>query len=208
MLSSGQIRIAVSVAVLVWAALLLLQGTPLGVGYLRPYSVAVGAATLALQAFDVWLWRFWPVRLFAKRPVVRGTCKGTLQSTWVDPSTGATRPVKDVYLVVRQTYSTVSLTLLTDESHSSSTSASVVDRGGGRYDLLATYQNVPRLMLRASSPIHHGALVLEAGGDMPTRLVGAYWTDRDTKGELVLDGYSPSIEHNYHTAVRASYATR
>lgn len=205
MLTSTQVRVVITIAVLVWAVLLLLEGTPLRTEYLRPYAFAVGAATIALESFDLLLWRFWPFRLVARRPVVRGTWKGQLRSSWIDPATGMARPAKDVYLVIRQTYSTISLTLLTDESRSASTSASVVELSEGRYNLSSTYQSVPRLLLRSGSPIHHGALVLEANGAHPRRLEGSYWTDRDTKGELEFDSHTPSIESDFRSAAAAAY---
>ena len=48
MASRSQIQVAITVAVVVWAGMLAAQGVTLKTSYLRPYSVAVGAAVLAL----------------------------------------------------------------------------------------------------------------------------------------------------------------
>lgn len=38
--------------------------------------------------------------------------------------------------------------------------------------------------MRDRSPIHYGAIVLDVQGDPVKDLVGYYWTERSTRGEL------------------------
>src|SRR6188508_288151 len=91
----------------------LVQGAPVDENWLAPFGAAVSAATLALIAFDRWVWR-WPVvcRL-VNRPVVHGTWHGTLTSHYKDPSTKERLPPDDdVFLVVRQRFWSLSMQLI------------------------------------------------------------------------------------------------
>jgi hypothetical protein len=204
-MSAARVRAVVSLAVIIWGVLLLLEGTPLNLSYLRPYEIVVGAVILLIAFYDAYLWRMWPFSLFSPWPVLHGTWTGELRSAWVDPSTGKGRHPIRVYLAIRQTAATVRLGLSTPESRSSSMSASIsADRSNPRY-LVSTYQNVPQLRLRPGSPIHHGGLILEINARFPKTLSGWYWTDRDTKGELALDGHTPSVITDYAVAGQARY---
>ena len=89
-------------------------------------------------------------------------------------------------MVVRQTFSRMSLRLLTPESQSDLLGAEVVRADDGTYRVFGVYRNEPRLGVRERSPIHYGGLVLQVIGSPAVRLTGHYWTDRDTKGEIVL----------------------
>src|SRR5438874_3975270 len=113
MLKKWQVQAVISVAAVVWAAMLLAQGTSLRVSFLRPYSAAVGAGVVALVAYDRWLWRWSLVRRLSHLPVLRGTWRGTLTSTWKDRASGKAISPIPVFLAVRQTASEVWLSLLT-----------------------------------------------------------------------------------------------
>lgn len=205
--SRSQFQVAIGIAAAVWAVMLLLQGVALEASYLRPYSFAVGAVILCFLAFDRWLWRLKPVARMAGRPVLRGTWKGLLTSTWIDPTTSKQVSPLDVFLVVRQTYSTISMSLVTAESTSTSLVGSLDAPRHGVPTVSATYRNTPRLLLQNRSRIHHGALVLEVHGSPAARLTGSYWTDRDTKGELTFDGRSSKLHTDYASAAADAYAT-
>ena len=200
MTSRSHVQTIISLAVLVWAAILLAQGVTLKTTYLQPYSLAVSVVLLLLLAFERWLWRFPPVARALHRPVLRGTWKGQLSSTWTDPSTGTRVEPVDVYLAVRQTYSTVSLRLMTKESISRSLAASLEAPTDDIPTLSSTYQNIPGLLIQDRSRIHHGALMLEVHGSPPRQLKGFYWTDRDTKGEFLFDSRSRKVHTSFDEA--------
>jgi hypothetical protein len=106
----------------------------------------------------------------------------------VDPETQErVPPDPEVYLVVRQTFWSVSATLITKESKSCSTTAVVEDDGCQQYQLAAIYRNTPRAAVRERSQVHHGAFQLDIGGEPVDRLEGHYWTDRGTMGEFEFD---------------------
>jgi hypothetical protein len=205
--SRSQFQVAIGIAAVVWAGMLLLQGAALRASYLRPYSFAVGAVIFCFLVFDRWLWRLKPVASIAGRPVLRGTWKGLLTSTWIDPSTGKQIPPIGVFLVVRQYYSMLSMSLVTTESPSTSLVGALDAPRHGVPTVSATYRNTPRLLLQNHSRIHHGALVLEVHGSPPTRLTGSYWTDRDTKGELTFDGRSSKLHTDFASAAADAYTT-
>lgn len=202
-MSATRIHIAITIAAAVWAVLLVLQGVKLGESYLRPYEIAAGVAVLALSAYDLLLWRFRPFVWFAAKPVLRGTWKGMLKTTWVDPTTGTTPGPIEVYLAIHQTYSTVSVALLAAESQSGSMAAEVSQEWPDRYKLVASYMNVPRQLVRVGSPIHHGTMLLGIAGKRPARLEGSYWTDRGTQGEVTFEQSLSKIHGDFPMAQRA-----
>lgn len=174
-------------AALIWGMLLILDGVFVSISWLRYFSIVMGALLLLLTIFDLYLWRLAIFRSwFVKRPLVDGTWKAQLQSTWVDPKTGQVKPAIDAFMVVRQTFSRMSLRLLTAESQSELLGAEVVRADDGSYRIIGVYRNEPKLGVRERSPIHYGGLVLQVIGSPPVRLTGHYWTDRDTKGEIAL----------------------
>ena len=154
-----------------------------------PIGAASSVASLLVLAFDHFLWRLPKVgRRFSKRPDMRGTWRGRLASNWIDPETGQRiDPDPEVYLVVRQTFWSVTANLITKESKSCSTTATIEDDGCGQYQFVAQYRNTPRASVRERSEVHHGSFKLDIGGEPVDRLEGYYWTDRNTMGELEFD---------------------
>ncbi|MFD8918887.1 hypothetical protein ACFV0Y_13870 [Streptomyces sp. NPDC059569] len=154
---------------------------------LKIFSTAVFVCTIIFNIWDFWLWRLpWIQRIpgVGIPRSLRGTWKGTLTSFWVDPETGSNPPSKTVYLVVQQTASLVTVKLMTDESKSASALAEVSEADGSLV-LAYMYLNKPDLRVEHRSRIHHGSTVLDVTGNPARRLKGHYWTDRDSKGELV-----------------------
>jgi hypothetical protein len=198
-----QVQVVLVIAVIVWAGLLFVEGVTLKPSYLKPFSLTVAVVILILLAFERWLWRIPPVAKALHRPVLRGTWKGQLKSNWIDPRTGQEIEPIDIFLLVRQTYSTVSLRLMTQESTSRSLVASLESHRDEIATLTSTYQNIPGLLIQDRSRIHHGALMLEVHGSSIKNLSGFYWTDRDTKGEVSLESRSKNVYTNFEAASAA-----
>ena len=203
MTSRFQAQVIIGIAVLVWALMLLTEGVTLKASYLQPYSLAVGVVILLLFAFDHWLWRIPLLARVLHCPLLRGTWRGQLRSTWKDSTTSQGIEPIDVFLVVRQTYSTISQRLMTKESSSRSLVASLEVSRDEVPTLSSMYQNVPDLLKQGRSRIHHGALMLEVQGNPANRLKGYYWTDRDTKGEVSLDARSKKVYTSFDEAAAA-----
>lgn len=167
------------------------------------FSVAVFACTVLLLIWDRWAWK---LQVAQSIPGVSrdlsGTWKARLESFWVDPTTGRPPAPKTVYVVIRQTSLTASVTLISDESKSKSSLARVVKENGS-WLLHYVYTNEPRLEVRGRSPIHHGSAVLSVTGSPARRLEGGYWTDRDSKGQLTLTKRSKVIAEDFQEAKEA-----
>lgn len=189
MIEKLHLTTVILVAAIIWGALLILDGVLVSISWLRHVSVVTGVLLVLLSIFDLYLWRLAIFRSwFVKRPLVDGTWKVQLQSNWIDPRSGQVMPPIDAFMVVRQTFSRMSLRLLTAESQSELLGAEVIRADDGSYRIIGVYRNEPRLGVRERSPIHYGGLVLQVIGSPPVRLTGHYWTDRDTKGEIALSG--------------------
>lgn len=177
-------RVVVAVVLIVFVAGTWMQDGTLNLGWLKFFSIAVLVASLVLMLWDLWLWRLPLVQLIPSVPRhVGGTWKGTLTTFWEDPQTGKRPAPKSVYLVIRQTATSTSVKLLTNESRSASTLAAV-SALDGTIELTYLYLNRPDARYEDRSRMHHGSTALVVSGEPPRRLKGRYWTDRDTKGEM------------------------
>src|SRR5664280_2005661 len=171
--SRTQVQVVLVIAVIVWAVLLFFEGVTLKPSYLKPFSITVAVVILLLLAFERLLWRIPPIARSLHRPILRGTWKGQLRSSWINPETQQVIAPIEVFFLIRQTYSTVSLRLMTTESTSRSLVASLESPRDDVARLSSTYQNIPGLMIQDRSRIHHGALMLEVHGNPANRLLGS-----------------------------------
>src|ERR1039458_54217 len=156
-MKAPQIWVLVGLTVAIMAGALMVRGHAVPLDYLTSSSYAVTGVSVALFLWERWLWS---ARLFrpwlTTRPDLRGTWKGHLLSSWVDPETKQRRGKIEVYLVIRQTYSTIDVRLLTSESGSISLSASIIEDRPDIHSVAVLYRNTPRVLLRQRSPIGHG----------------------------------------------------
>jgi hypothetical protein len=153
--------------------------------WLAPVGPAVSVAVFGLAAFNRWVWHFPIIRKLHGRPVLRGTWHGELASQWINPETGeGIPPDPDVFLVVRQSFWTVSVRLITKESKSISLSADLRDTGDGVYELAYLYSNEPRLSVQHRSKPHRGAAMVATPIDRTAGLEGMYFTPRPSQGEM------------------------
>jgi hypothetical protein len=178
------VQVVAAAVVVVFAVGIWSSGGTVDLGWLRYFSAAVFVATALLLLWDRVIWKLSPVQRMRVAPRdLSGTWKGTLTSLWEKPSSGNPPAPKPAYLVVRQTASTVSVVLLTNESRSVS-SLGTVGGGDGLASLDYMYVNRPDSRVEHRSRMHHGSTSLDITGIPATRLKGRYWTDRDSKGEL------------------------
>lgn len=161
-----------------WGVSLLLHGVRLTTQYLAPFSVSVTVVSLAMLAFDKWLWP-WSVwrGWFVKRPDLRGTWQVAFQSNFAQGGDGLAPPTT-AYMVVRQTFSSLSMRLHTPESSSRLLGSEIVMNGDGTFEVVGVYLNEPDLSVEHRSPMHRGCLLLRVEGTPPQSLSGRYWTDR------------------------------
>lgn len=174
------------VAVGVWALALLISGQRPSSTLLRPLSIVTSVVVLLSIAFEVWLWKLpflhgWLV----KRPIIGGTWRADLRSNWKHGEGGVIPPVEG-YVVIRQTFLTMSLRLMTKESSSHLVGTEIVCSVDGLYCVSGVYRNEPRYQERSHSEMHYGAVWLQVIDKPAKALEGHYWTDRNTAGEMRL----------------------
>ena len=189
-------------AAALWGGMLLFEGVAVNGTWFRPFSTVVGVLLILLVAFDLWAWRLRILHgWFVPRPDLRGTWRIELQSDWKDPATDTVVGPIVAYLVVRQTFSKLSIRMLTTESASELVAAEINKATDNTYRLAAVYRNEPKLAIRDRSPIHYGAIVLDVQGDPVTALAGYYWTDRKSRGELRTLARHDSLAGSFKEAV-------
>ena len=199
MLSRLHLSAILLIAAGVWGIALVIAGSQVEADWFRPFSVVVGVLMVLLSIADKWLWRVkWLRPWLFNMPDLHGTWRVSIQPT---APAGSPNHVS-AFIVIRQTFSSISLRLYTAESHSETLSARVVRCDDGTCNVAAVYRNMPRLQVRDRSPLHHGALLLSVQGDPPESLSGQYWTDRLSQGELLLSERSSAIAHSYDQALR------
>jgi len=207
MMTRLHLSVILAAAALIWGALLVLEGVAIPAHWIRPLSSVTGIMVLLLICFDVFLWKLpflqgW----FVKRPLIFGTWRVVIRSNWNDPSTGrAVKPIEG-YMVIRQTFSSLSLRLYTKESCSELLGVEINGARDGMFRLVGVYRNEPLLSARERSSIHHGALLLQVIGFPSTALKGSYWTDRNTAGEIELSARHKETFDDFESA-RAAFAT-
>ena len=204
MIPSNQLSTLIAVAAALWAFFLFLGGITASPKFLAPFSSVTGALGLLLLAFDRWLWRIpflhsW----FVEVPNLRGVWCAEIRSTWKDPATGQGPDTIEGYMVIRQTYSTISMRLITRESSSKLTAGRILKEPDGLYLITGVYNNESKHSFRERSPIHYGSLILTVVGDPPQKLCGHYWTDRGTRGELSLTERKREFPYDFETAAKA-----
>ena len=174
-------------AVLAWTAVLYANHQAISSAGLRPLSTVITIVLYAVMAFDLWLWKLpflhsW----FVKRPVIDGTWKVEIRSNWKNPAAGGDITPVEGYMVVRQTFSSLSMRLLTEESSSELVGTEIVCSADGLYCVSGVYRNEPRFQVRDRSEIHYGAVWLKIIDEPEKKVTGHYWTDRETAGEMEL----------------------
>jgi hypothetical protein len=194
------------VVFIIMAVMLLLEGTAVTTGLFKPCGSIVTVLGLVLLIFDKWAWSWrWFHPWFVDRPYVKGTWKGQLISSYINPATNQPVPPIEVYLVIRQTYSAIHLRLITKESSSESLANNIPAGEDGVYSIASVYRNTPQLAHRGRSPIHHGAMLLRVEGDPVVSLSGEYWTDRTTHGEIRFTEKSETLYYTFDAAAAGRF---
>lgn len=190
--------IALTAALLVAAALAL--GIPLEEDLGRALGVAATVTVLLLGLFDWKLWRYLPASI-TQRPDLNGTWQATLTYE----TTPGAQVEKPCYLVIKQTYTRISINLLSDEGCSYSTSAGIVQQGIQQV-LSYTYRNEPSTLVQQHSPTHRGAAALSISTTPKLKLSGDYWTERLTKGGVATSGHNGEIYTDFQAAQAAEFS--
>jgi hypothetical protein len=147
--------------------------------------ISTGMVTIA-SALWRWVWKRFPIVARKFFPDLTGTWAGELVSTWTSPATGEGIAPIPVTIWIRQGLFSTSIKLRSGESTSYSTRCLLeADHAAGRFRFWYSYDNDPRAQHRHRSARHEGVAWLELDIDTdPERLVGCYYTDRKTSGDI------------------------
>lgn len=196
------VRVTAVVVGLIYAAALLVSGIKLDTWLKQLLGLLPTLAVALVITFDLRVWRLSFIHRFLSRPLLLGTWKVSLTPHTDShiPDGGNWGPI-DAYLIIEQTFWTLSATLHTAESTSRSRAARFVARSESKAQLLTfMYENVSRRDHRERSPRHIGACEISIESRDPDRLVGEYFTDRFTAGEMQIELYDRSTGHTNFAA--------
>jgi hypothetical protein len=159
--------------------------------FIIPKVITVQAASILL--FNSYLWK---LRIFKKWlvafPDLSGTWLGTLKSDYVNPNTkNRVNPIPCM-LVIKHRYKNIRIRLQTAESISYSFSEEIeFDNEKHQKRISYSYTNEPNTLLDYRSNSHRGTVVLGLIND--NELIGHYYTDRKTKGEMSFKFHTKSL---------------
>lgn len=201
MLNQFSVSILLIIATAVWGVFLWLLGIKLTWDHAKPFSLTLTVLTLALWSFDKHLWKIWPVNQFCKKPNLSGTWRATLQSSYIDPETAKTPPAIEGYAAIRQTFSSISIRLMTEQAESFLVTGDFDLQNDGTAYVYGVYQSDPNILLRSHiSEIHYGSFKYKVLGKPPRELSGHYWTDRNTNGSIKLSDRRKEIFDSFSSA--------
>lgn len=179
---SGFIKITIWVAIILFSARVIISWETLSLYDTFGYAGEAIALTAVLMGiYEKWLWRYMP---FKNMPVLKKDYDGTLLSTFDNKE-------RTAHLHIKQTLFSVKIVQTTNESKSTSISASIEDICGEK-NLIYTYINMPQAVHKSKSCIHYGTCILTVN-DTAETLTGSYYTDRKTTGDMNITFQSKSV---------------
>jgi hypothetical protein len=160
---------------------------------LIPKVVSIDLLIMAI--FVKWGWKLKVFRgWLVPFPNLNGTWVGFIYSDWKNPNTGEKPPPIPVMLTVNQSFFHVSCMMRTGEMESSSYAEGfIIDPDRQIKNIAYSYCSKPRLSLSDRSPPHDGTAVFTIIEKPKLKLIGRYWTERLTKGEIKLEYHSKEM---------------
>lgn len=160
-------------------------------GLISDGSEAVSFAAVAAFLYDKVLWQWVPLE---KTPRLAKRYKCTISYSH-EKGSGH----KQSSVVVKQSLTSIWLSFETDEVFTYSSSAELVE-DGGMYYLQYIYKTEPKAAIAEANPSQFGACRLRvecSEGLLPkaTKLLGTYWTNRKTMGDIVFSTTVPRGRH-------------
>lgn len=160
---------------------------------LVPKVVSIDLLLIAIFAKWGWklkIFRGWLVPF----PNLNGSWVGFIYSDWKNPKTGEKVSPIPVILIVNQSFFHISCMMRTSEMESSSYSEGFhINPELQIKNIVYSYSSKPRLSLNERSIPHDGTAIFKIIENPKQKLVGRYWTERLTKGEIVLQFHSKEL---------------
>ena len=193
----SSVYILVFVSAIAWILLAYIQKLDLSsaVDMLRLLPTVVTIDLLAIGAFVKWGWKLKYFRgWLVPFPNLHGTWIGHIHSDWRNPETGEKPPPIPVMLTINQSFFHVSCVMRTGEMSSSSYSEGfMIDADRQIKKIAYSYESKPRVSLKDRSTPHDGTAVFEIIEKPKRKLIGRYWTERPTTGEILLEPHSDEL---------------
>jgi hypothetical protein len=142
------------------------------------------ALVVLFTVWDRWAWRWKPFINLSSVPDLNGTWLGEYEAEWVDDNDIRGKKASPALLYVSQKFTTLSITLVTEESKSYSTLSHVTRLDSGEFRVNYEYANTPLSRHRQTLPTHLGSAELTVASARGAELVGEYWTNRMSRGAL------------------------
>lgn len=185
------LAITLGLSIPIWLLLLLIKGITPGFS-IEALNNLPTVLTIEMAIWGLFVTVLWKFPVFQKWlvpfPNLNGTWKGNIESTWIDPDTNEQIAPKNTILVIRQSFLTISCTLHTDEIISTSYTADfVIDKDSGQKKLVYSYIGKPLATVRDRSAIHDGTGLFRVVEKPTRKLVGEYWTSRNSTGVISLE---------------------
>jgi len=193
-------RIIIALAALVSGAIVLATGGTIDINLAKAVATASTVVILSLLAFDKWLWRWPGIRWLHGRPIIHGTWKTELRTSYPDRQD----ELIECYLVIDQTYSRICARMLFDRSRSTSMSGDLI-RENGRCVLYYVFRSDKHALEPDTNPPSRGAADLTVGTNPSPHLEGDYWMERGTKGRVRTTGYTRMIYDTFSGAHQGEY---
>jgi hypothetical protein len=179
----------------------IIMGTPLTGMWdvLKKIPTVISIDTILVLVFIKWGWKLCIFRNWlVPFPNLEGTWKGFITTTWVDPKTNTVPPPIRAYLAIKQSFTSITCAVYTEEMPSESYSAEfVIKKESGSKYLVYNYFSKPRVLVRDRSKPHDGSALLKIVAGPPRKLVGEYWTSRKTTGEMDFEYLDRKIIQQY-----------
>jgi hypothetical protein len=162
------------------------------------FRILPNVITIDLLVASLFLQWGWKLSIFrdwlVPFPNLNGTWKGQVISDWIVPATGDRLQSIPAALTIKQSFFHLSCVVRTAEMVSHSYAEGFVIEADRQVKWLAyTYTSKPRILLADRSKPHDGTAVLEIIQKPQPRLIGRYWTERKTIGELRFDFHSKQL---------------
>lgn len=195
------IWVVVLSTILIWTLVLLafdikLEGS---IDAIKKLPLVVTIEALLWLIFTTWGWklRFFQSWLIVE-PIIEGTWTGNLVTTWQDPETGENPDPIPIVLTIIQSFYKISCSIYTNESTSTSYSASIYnDNNSGAHYYIYSYTNKSKASVRDRSEFHDGTAKLRIIGGGQSKLEGDYWTTRKSTGDMELTFHSKHLVTSY-----------
>lgn len=193
----SSLYLLVGVSAIAWFSLAYISGLDLSKikDFFGLIPKVVSIDLLVIAAFVKWGWK---LKIFRRWlvpfPNLNGTWTGLIYSDWKNPETGEKPAPIPVMLTVNQSFFHISCIMRTSEMESSSYAEGfLIDSDRQLKKVAYSYTSKPRLSLNERSIPHDGTAVFQIIEKPKQKLKGRYWTERSTKGEIVLEYHSKEI---------------